>query len=75
VNVAARLVVYPKVIEAAVRAELPFMATEEVIMAALRQGGDRQDLHERIRPALAWQPAEEGQAARAANDLMDRLRA
>src|SRR3984957_4836649 len=38
-------VVYPKTIEAAVKAELPFMATEEILLA----GGDRQDMHERIR--------------------------
>jgi adenylosuccinate lyase len=41
INVARGLVVYPKTIEAAVNAELPFMATEEILMAAVRAGGDR----------------------------------
>ena len=49
INVARGLVVYPKTIEAAVMAELPFMATEEILMAAVAAGGDRQELHERIR--------------------------
>src|SRR5215212_753145 len=49
VNVARGLVVYPKVIESCVMAELPFMATEEILMAGVRAGGDRQELHEAIR--------------------------
>src|SRR3978361_1964923 len=49
VNVARGLVVYPKTIEAALAAELPFMATEEILTAAVPAGGDRQDLHEKIR--------------------------
>src|SRR3954463_3578258 len=49
VNVARGLVVYPKTIEAAVMNELPFMATEEILMAGVRAGGDRQELHELIR--------------------------
>src|SRR6266550_3241340 len=49
INVARGLVVYPKVIETAVMNELPFMATEEILMAGVQNGGDRQDLHERIR--------------------------
>ncbi len=48
-NVAENLVVYEKVIEKHVRAELPFMATENIIMECVKAGGDRQDLHERIR--------------------------
>ena len=43
------LVVYPKVIEKHLRSELPFMATENIMMDAVRAGGDRQELHERIR--------------------------
>src|SRR4051812_42285546 len=73
INVARGLVVYPKTIEAAVMAELPFMATEEVLMAAVRAGGDRQDLHERIRRhslAAAEQVKQHGRP----NDLIDRLR-
>jgi adenylosuccinate lyase len=48
-NVAGGLVVYPKVIDARIRAELPFIATENIMMAAAKSGGDRQELHERIR--------------------------
>ena len=43
------LVVYPKVIEKHLMAELPFMATENIMMDAVKAGGDRQELHERIR--------------------------
>ena len=43
------LVVYPKVIEKRLRSELPFMATENIMMDAVKAGGDRQELHERIR--------------------------
>jgi adenylosuccinate lyase len=43
------LVVYPKVIEKHMMAELPFMATENIMMDAVKAGGDRQELHERIR--------------------------
>ena len=74
VNVARGLVVYPKTIEAAVAAELPFMATEEILMAAVKAGGDRQDLHELIRrhsQAAAEQVKMEGKP----NDLLDRLAA
>jgi adenylosuccinate lyase len=73
INVARGLVVYPKVIEAYVMAELPFMATEEILMAGVRAGGDRQELHERIRQhslAAAQQVKEHGRP----NDLIDRLR-
>ena len=73
VNVARGLVVYPKVIESAVMAELPFMATEEILMAAVKAGGDRQALHESIRrhsQAAAEQVKMHGRA----NDLIDRLR-
>ena len=48
-NVADNLVVYDKVIEKHIRAELPFMATENIIMACVKAGGSRQELHERIR--------------------------
>jgi adenylosuccinate lyase len=71
-NVAGGLVVYPKVIESNLAAELPFMATEEILMAGVRAGGDRQDLHERIRVhslAAAREVKEQGRP----NDLMDRL--
>jgi len=65
--------VYPKVIEARVAAELPFMATENILMAAVQAGGDRQALHERIRlhsQAAAAQVKKFGRP----NDLIGRLR-
>src|SRR5580658_7271954 len=74
VNVSRGLVVYPKVIEAAVAAELPFMATEEILMAAVRAGGDRQALHELIRRhSLA--AAEQVKTHGKPNDLLRRLAA
>jgi adenylosuccinate lyase len=48
-NIANGLVVYPKIIERRVLAELPFMATENIMMAGVKKGGDRQELHEAIR--------------------------
>lgn len=48
-NVAEGLVVYPKVIEKRLLSELPFMATENIMMDAVKAGGDRQELHEKIR--------------------------
>jgi adenylosuccinate lyase len=72
-NITSGLVVYPQVIAANLAAELPFMATENILMAAVQAGGDRQDLHERIRrhsQAAAQRVKQEGQP----NDLLDRLR-
>ncbi len=72
-NVAEGLVVYPEVIRKNLQAELPFMATEEILMAAAARGVDRQDAHEAIRRhsmAAAARVKEEG----AANDLIDRLK-
>jgi len=69
IDVSRGLVVYPKVIEAAVEAELPFMATEEVLLA----GGDRQILHERIRQH-AQEAASQVKALGRRNDLIDRLK-
>jgi adenylosuccinate lyase len=74
IDVARGLVVYPQTIEAAVRAELPFMATEEILMAAVQAGGDRQELHEHIRRhslAAAEQVKQHGKP----NDLLQRLQA
>jgi adenylosuccinate lyase len=71
-NVAEGLVVYPQVIARRLEAELPFMATETVLMAAVAAGGDRQDLHERIRvhsQAAAREVKEFGRD----NDLIKRL--
>lgn len=50
-NVASGLVVYPRMIEARLAQELPFMAAEVLLMEAVKRGGDRQDLHERFRGA------------------------
>jgi adenylosuccinate lyase len=74
INVFDGLVVYPKVVEAHVDAELPFMATENILMAAVKAGGDRQELHEKIRlhsQAAAAQVKNFGKP----NDLIGRLRA
>lgn len=49
INIADGMVVYPKVIESRIMSELPFMATENIMMQAVKQGGDRQELHEKIR--------------------------
>lgn len=72
-NVARGLVVYPKVIEARLRVELPFMAAENIMMAAAAAGGDRQALHERIR-RHAQAAGDRVKLEGAENDLLDRLR-
>lgn len=74
INVVDGLVVYPKVIEQHLKKELPFMATENIMMRAVKKGGDRQVLHEAIRchsMAAAKIIKEEG----GENDLIDRLAA
>jgi adenylosuccinate lyase len=73
-DVARGLVVYPKGIEARLRSELPFMATENIMMAAAAAGGDRQALHERIREH-ARAAGERVKSGGLENDLIDRLRA
>ncbi len=72
-NVASGLVVYPKVIRRNLDAELPFMATEDILMAAVKAGGDRQELHERIR-VHAQEAARVVKEEGGANDLLERLR-
>jgi adenylosuccinate lyase len=72
-NVARGLVVYPATIAAAIAAELPFMATENILMAAVQAGGDRQDLHERIR-VHSQAAAEQVKMHGRANDLIARLK-
>lgn len=72
-SVSGGLVVYPAVIERRIREELPFMATENILMAMVRKGGDRQELHESIRvhsQAAAAQVKQHGKA----NDLIERIR-
>lgn len=49
INIVSNIVVYPKMIEKRLWSELPFMATENIMMAAVKKGGDRQELHEKIR--------------------------
>ena len=73
-NVVDGLVVYPKVIEKRLRSELPFMATENIMMDAVKAGGDRQELHERIRELsmiAGKHVKEEGRD----NDLLDLIAA
>ena len=73
-NITDGLVVYPKVIRARVMKELPFMATENIMMKAVKNGGDRQELHEKIRQhsvAAGKVIKEEGLD----NDLVDRIAA
>ena len=74
INVTGGLVVYPKVIASRVASELPFMASENILMAAVKAGGNRQELHEKIRlhsQAAAAQVKKLGRP----NDLVGRLRA
>lgn len=71
-NVATGMAVYPKVIEQHILKELPFMATENIMMQAVKNGGDRQELHEKIRihsMAAARVVKEEGKE----NDLIERI--
>jgi len=67
------LVVYPKVIAVHIAAELPFMATENILMAAVKAGGDRQKLHEKIRQHSQLAAAQVKQFGKA-NDLINRLK-
>ena len=71
-NVAGGLVVYPKVIEQRLRKELPFMATENIMMDAVKRGGDRQQLHEAIR-VHSMAAARVVKAEGGENDLLDRI--
>jgi len=71
-NVAQHLVVYPAVMAAHLKAEMPFMMSENILMEAVKLGGDRQDLHERIRVhshAAAARVKEQGLP----NDLLERI--
>ena len=72
INVCDGIVVYPKVIHKRVMDELPFMATENIMMAAVKKGGNRQDLHEKLRQhslAAAAVVKQEGKK----NDLIERI--
>lgn len=72
-NVMSAPVVYPKVIERRLNDELPFMATENILMACVARGGDRQELHEVIRQRSHEAAAQVKNGG--ANDLLDRLAA
>ena len=73
-NVADGLVVYPKVIEKHLRSELPFMATENIMMDAVKNGGNRQELHERIRE-LSMEAARNVKAEGKENNLLELIAA
>ncbi len=72
-NIMSGLIVWPRMIENRINAELPFMATENIMMAAVKAGGNRQELHEAIREhsmEAAKQIKENGKT----NDLLDRMK-
>lgn len=71
-NVASGMVVYPEMIRRRLMEELPFMATENLMMRAAKRGGDRQELHERVRVHSIAAGQEVKQHGRP-NDLMDRI--
>ncbi|KAF7364826.1 Adenylosuccinate lyase [Mycena venus] len=73
-NISEGLVVYPKVIARRIAQELPFMATENVIMAIVKKGGDRQEAHEKIR-VLSHEAAHQVKQLGLENDLIERIRA
>ena len=72
-NVAENLVVYEKVIAKHIAAELPFMATENIMMECVKAGGNRQELHERIR-VLSMEAGRNVKVEGGENDLIDRIR-
>ena len=72
INITSNLVVYEKVIAQHIKSELPFMATENIMMEAVKKGGDRQELHEKIRV----HSMEAGRVVKVEgkeNDLLDRI--
>lgn len=71
-NVTDGLVVYPKVIRKHIMAELPFMATEVILMEGVKRGGDRQELHERIR-VLSMEASAVVKQEGGDNDLIERI--
>jgi adenylosuccinate lyase len=72
-NVSRGLVVYPATIAAHIAAELPFIASENILMAGVEAGGDRQELHERIR-IHSQAAGEQVKLHGRANDLIERLK-
>ena len=73
-NIASGIVVYPNVIRTNLMAELPFMGTEEIIMNAVLKGGDRQELHEKIR-VYSMEAGKQVKEFGKQNDLVDRIAA
>jgi len=71
-NVARGLVVYPKMIESRLKSELPFMATENIMMDSVKKGGDRQEIHEKIRKH-SMEAAYNIKVLGKENDLMKRI--
>ena len=71
-NVSNGMVVYPKVIEKRIMAELPFMATENIIMEGVKKGGDRQELHEEIR-VMRMEAGKVVKQEGKDNDLLERI--
>jgi adenylosuccinate lyase len=71
-NVSSGMVVYPKVIEKRIMAELPFMATENIIMEGVKKGGDRQELHEEIRK-MSMEAGSVVKNEGKDNDLLERI--
>ena len=72
INIAENMVVYEKVISAHVNNELPFMATENIMMEAVKRGGDRQELHEKIR-VHSMAAAQRVKGEGLDNDLLERI--
>lgn len=72
INISENMVVYEKVIKSHVENELPFMATENILMEAVKRGGDRQELHERIR-VLSMEAARRVKEEGLNNDLIERI--
>lgn len=72
INVTSGLVVYQKVIEKHIYEEIPFMATENILMEAVKRGGDRQELHEKIR-VYSMEAARMVKEFGEKNDLIDRI--
>ena len=72
INVTSGMVVYPKIVRKRVMAELPFMATENIMMDAVEKGGDRQELHEKIRQ-YSMEAGKKVKEEGLENDLCDRI--
>lgn len=72
-NVSSGLVVYENVISSRIKEELPFMATETILMEAVKRGGDRQELHEKIRQ-YSMQAAERVKMRGESNNLLDQIK-